>query len=219
MILIEKLLPYLLAVVLVLTFFLALGNILDAFAGCPRDLVAQAEGVPIIKAEPIPANRLGIQQIAESSERIYLLHQKYCIVSVYNKNGEYAYTISVYSHKNGIAYIAVVQDKLHLLDKNQNLYVFNDDRLVMFSKYENSAALRNNIDFEVQSSMYFRKGSNIYAYADNGDEQPVIVRPWYLSVFQLETTLELVLHVAYFIVGAAFVFLSRYVDKHKKSSM
>ena len=212
---VKKILPYLLVVVLILTF---LDVLLAVSPGCPGELVAQNEGVPIIKTEPIPANRLGIQQIAESSDRIYLLHQAHPIVSVYNVNGEYAYTISVFSHNNGRAQIAVVQDKLHLLDKKGNLYVFNDKQLVLFSSYDDSATQRMDVDFDTQSSKYYREGSNIYTYVQDGTSELVIERPWYLSLFQRGTTFELIIHGALLVLGAVFVLLSRHANKNKKSS-
>lgn len=207
---VKKIQSFLLVLVLILAF---VNFLLVVFPGYPRELMAQTEGVPIVKTEPVASNRLGIQQIAESADRIYLLHQKYCIVSVYNKNGEYEHTISVYSHPNGRARIAVVEDKLHLLDENDDLYVFHGTRLVMYSEKENSAHLRAGIDFDSQSKNYILRGSNIYTYDDECNVLLIIERPWYLSLYQRGTTLELIMHLALLVLGAVFVLLSRHIDR------
>ena len=61
-----------------ITFMLSI-IITAVYGNCPSELMAHTEGVPIIKTEPVPANRLGIQQIAESSDRIYLLHLNFLL--------------------------------------------------------------------------------------------------------------------------------------------
>ena len=149
----------------------------------PSDLKAYP-GIPIVTEDPIRHEQLSIDQIVHSSDMIYILYDHYCVVSAFTHEGEYAYTISAYSHNNGSAHIRVVDEKLYLMDKRQNLYRFSGKEFLSYTPKEKLSPYEKSLDFTQQSARFVLKGSSIYEVRPTGETTLTVKRPAILWLFQ-----------------------------------
>ena len=167
---------------------------------CPVSLQAWNIGVPIITQEPISDNYMTIKQMVTSNDTLYILYKNHCIVSAYSHKGDYLYTISVYSHKNGSAKIAVSDNKLYLLDKYENLYVFDNDKFLYFVESNNTKSLLTSVNFNEACELFYVDGCSVFTHSSNGQPKIVIARPWYL-IFTQQHIFNFIL----FILNGAFI--------------
>lgn len=168
----------LLCMIILLSFFLYLGRL------CPKALVAREVGKPIVTNEVVRHNCLGINQIVSTSDKIYLMHANYGVISVYSNYGTYEYSISVYSHENGRVKLAYYDNLLHVQDKRGNVYRFQEDTFLDFIPENQVGDLMQHVDFNTESREYYLKGASIYREIGHGVSECVISRPPWLILTQ-----------------------------------
>ena len=174
----------------------------------PKMLKVKTEGVPKIIKEPVKTNTMALLQIISDEDRVYILYDRHCVVSVYDLAGNYLYSISVYTHQNGRASIALKDHKLYLKDKYENVYIFKDDEFIEYIPSESNKAIVDDINFEVRSdSIIARKGS-IYRY-ENGEYQKIIHRPIWSVLLQPAVNITL-LFVLSALMAVSINFPSKY---------
>lgn len=182
----------------------------------PSDLKAYP-GIPIVTEDPIRHEQLSIDQIVHSSDMIYILYDHYCVVSAFTHEGEYAYTISAYSHNNGSAHIRVVDEQLYLMDERQNLYRFSGKKFLSYTPKEKLSPYERSLDFTQQSARFVLKGSSIYEIHPTGETTLAVKRPAILWVFQdtprLWSTIFLIVY------HAVIIFLYQKPEKKEKGKL
>ena len=151
---------------------------------CPPELKGATFENPIVTHGDIKHNYLGIQQILSNEDQIYILHQSKCIISVFETNGHYKYTVAVYDHQNGRAEIAIRNNQFYIKDKADNIYIFENDSLKDFVSANAADSLIKNIDFSAESKDFFLRGASIYKKLTSDEALLVVERPAFLVLMQ-----------------------------------
>ena len=101
-------------------------------------MIARADETPtiekgkskvVINAEAYAQNA-SVYSVAATMEYIFLNHGQDGIVSVYNWEGNYCFTIVTSSEGNGIPEIYCVDKRLYLIDKQLHVFVYDGERLI-----------------------------------------------------------------------------------------
>lgn len=147
--------------------------------GTPEPLL----GKPTEHSVPLATYQSSIDQIAESSESIYVLYDDTRgIVQVYDLEGNFQKALTFHCHMNGVFRIAVVDNNLLVRDKYGNIYSFCDDAFASFWERGDVPFVLETVDFEAQSKKYEVRFGSIWE-ANEGNIC-VIQRPLYACFFQ-----------------------------------
>ena len=192
------------AVVLALIALIALIFLLGIIGSiCPPELIADEEGKPLFLVRDSDLLLTSITQIVSDDNHIYILYGTYSVVQVYEKNGSYQYSLSVYNHLNGRTEIAVTNNRLYVCDKVNNIYVFEDGTFTEFIGREESANLQKKLPLGASNAAYDVRSGSVWYVPAHAEAYCVIQRPAWLNLYQHDLALRvffliIMIHVVLF---------------------
>lgn len=173
----------LLALIALIFFLGIIGNI------CPPELIAAAEGTPLILVRDDDLLLTSISQIVSDGNNIYILYGTYSVVQVYGMDGSYQYSLSVYNHTNGRTEIAVKNNRFYVCDKVSNIYSFENGSFIEFIDRKESADLRKKLPFGASNAEYDVRSGSVWYTPDHEDAYCLIQRPAWLNLYQHDLNL------------------------------
>lgn len=145
----------------------------------------------------------GIDNICVDDEFVYCFNQYFQAVNVYDKQGNYTFTIKVPKGQNGSGYMYMKDDKLWIKNNFDDLYVYkkgnfiekiNSDEDIQFEKEKTSDVTDKNGDVYSVSLFYPTLMKN----------EKVIMRPPFIKTVCVAPVLSFV----YFVLSEMFYVLS-----------
>lgn len=170
-------------VTVIITLIAVLHIVNRADSYCPPELKAASPGIPIIKELDNNTLFSGIKQIVEGEKYLYVLYGKHGIIQVYDLFGNYQFSISVYSHKNGRIKLAYQDGKLFVRDKQNNLYAFTDNALSDYFDKTISGKYIELMDFQQSAPNYHLHMGSVYKITV-ASSQCIIQRPAWLALHE-----------------------------------
>lgn len=104
-----------------------------------QDLPAKTRGVPVKIEEYVDFSAYRIEKILDDGKRMYVLindHEGY--IQVFDLEGIYQYTLSFYNSGKGALTMAMEANNLYVIDRENNVYIFQDGDFVEFVEYNNA---------------------------------------------------------------------------------
>ena len=120
---------------------------------------------------PEPPSFKWIAQIVHDDENIYLVPNDHeGIIEIYDTAGNYRKTLSVYTILNGATQIAVKDGIFYIRGMQGDLYLYENGVFSSFYPYTKAKELKQSIDFEASSTVYYQKNGSVWKEGENGPE-------------------------------------------------
>ena len=125
-------------------------------------------GTPLIYVEEPPEKQSGVGQILEYENCLYLLDDTAGTISVYDRKGSYLKTIAFHvSSINGAFKMAGNGNRLYVIDRSSNVYVFENGNFTEFVTRKNASDIRRQYDFETTSNDYIARFGAVWHKKEN----------------------------------------------------
>lgn len=176
-------------------------SIITALPGFVRELnlPEKKRGLPAIITEYYSFDSLRISQIVDDGTYLYVLHDSGGYVQMFDLNGNYKQTISLFNPSTkGVFDMAVDSGKLYVRDPAQNIYVFVSGDFVEFiSNSEEQKEVPE--EYGQNSDQYIIRHGSIWKV--NEQEEKCIVRRSLIAIANQYHLVWLFNVVVFLIVG------------------
>ena len=157
-------------VFLAVLFILCYGA-LQSYIGPDQEIPSAMYSRPTEFVRPEPPSFKWIAQIVHDDENIFLVPNDHeGIVEIYDTSGNYRKTLSVYTTLNGATQIAVKDGIFYIRSKQGDLYLYENGVFSGFYSYTKTKELKQSIDFEASSTVYYQKNGSVWKEGENGPE-------------------------------------------------
>lgn len=152
---------------------------------CPAELSIEAVGSPVVIQQKNRNLFARIRQVVSDGKFVYVAFGQYGAIQVFDLNGHYQYTISVYSssQKNGWIGLAAQNGMLYVKDKAYNVYIFSGDKLLAFMEASDAEQQLGDIVFDGNSPDYIIRWGSVWHNGESVD-QCVVKRPIWMVYYQ-----------------------------------
>ena len=163
--------------------FLLLFSILDK-AKKQAQIPEPAIGSPKSYTDQKLIEKTSIDQIVSDGRYLYVLYGEHDgTVAMYTLSGVFQKAFVFYKHLNGVFRLATEEPYLYVMDKRENIYVFENGAFTCFLEKNAAKDITGKLDFEGNSENYsLRKGS--VWYVDENAEKCIIYRQPYTVLYQ-----------------------------------
>ena len=169
------------SVIWVLVIIVAIGLVLGAMyidAQRAKEMPPPSYAHPSVYIERQPSIETNIDQIAELNGTIYLLDDHKGILTAYDSDGNYKYTVSFLTHIGGTFSMAVSDDKLYVRDERYNIYIFENEVFQVFLKKKDAEHILRTVDFHARNSSYQARFNLSVWKIDEEEPVCIISRPY-----------------------------------------
>lgn len=134
------------------------------------DAYSPWEGHPVVATAELKLEQADISQILNDGRYLYVLYDAVDeYVQVYDLDGSYQFTISVFCHPNGALRMALVAGDLYICDRYKNIYIFHGDIFKHFIDAEDARKNYSTIDFECWSKDYKVRSGSVWNVSNEGE--------------------------------------------------
>ena len=168
---------------------------------------ADEVGSPLVVYEEFGSTS-ELTQLYSYDKMLYLVYGNDSVIQVYSTEGVFQYGIIVYDHSNGRTEIAVIGDKLYILDKVSNIYIFSNHEFTDYLTRAEAKDLRSNIRFGINSLNYSVKAGSVW-YSDGEAEPRCVIKKSGIQALFQSSRLHLILFTLLILDGAVIGFLGQ----------
>jgi len=167
------------------------------------ETMPRVEGIPNISYTYSALEKCSIDQIVETHSELFVLYGEHKgNVQVFDKNGNYKYSVYLKKHLNGAFRIAANGSTLYVQDDDNNVYVFSDGMFSGFYRNDTAASIFEPVKFNENSANYIVRYGSVWRV--DGDERICIIRrPQIAMLYQNDLAFYLSL---FFVVAVGVCF-------------
>ncbi|MBR2046975.1 MAG: hypothetical protein IJ960_00075 [Oscillospiraceae bacterium] len=188
-------------VLLIMAILLPLLGAVNLFARIPPgEMIAPAEGVPVVTTSRKKPIYNEITQVVADEDCIYVLYDRIHTVQALSYEGEWLYSVGIFAYPNGKTNIAVQDGKLWICDRKGNLYAFRKGEFQSFFPSEDCRELRQSIPLGKWDERFSIRNGDLWVTAEA--EKCLLDRPFWVGLLQNNLSWHL---MAGLVIGAVIL--------------